>query len=130
MENYSIATFCFRIESSQVEEELRNTLAAIPLIPSHTKTWSDRKEQVELSWGNHRPGIFEDVVSSMAMPSGAVCTVYAYVSIYPYMYKFSRDVNFADDPNLGFPQFYFRGSYVIIPCASSALQLFYKISRI
>lgn len=81
-ENYSIATFCFRIESSQVEEELRNTLAAIPLMPSHTKTWSDRKEQVELSWGNHHPGIFEDMVSSMAMPSGAVCTVYAYVSIY------------------------------------------------
>ena len=48
----------------------------------------------------------------------------------PYTYKFSRDVNFADDPNLGFLQFYFRGSFVIIPCASSILQLFYKILRI
>ena len=28
----------------------------------------------------------------------------------PYMYKFSRDVIFADYPNLGFPRFYFRGS--------------------
>ena len=48
----------------------------------------------------------------------------------PYMYKFSRDVNFADDPNLGFPQIYFCVSFVIIPRASSVLQLFYKISRI
>ena len=31
-----------------------------------------------------------------------------------------------DDPNLGFPQFYFCGSFIIIPCASSVLQLFYK----
>ena len=28
-----------------------------------------------------------------------------------YMYKFLKDVNFADDPNLGFPLFYFRGSF-------------------
>ena len=45
----------------------------------------------------------------------------------PYMYKFSRDVNFADDSNLEFSQFYFRGSVVITPCVS---QLFYEISRI
>ena len=48
----------------------------------------------------------------------------------PYMYNFSRDVNFADDPNLGFSRFYFRGSLAITPCTSSVLQLFYKISRI
>ena len=36
-------------------------------------------------------------------------------------YKFLRDVNFADDPNLGFPRFYFRGSFVITPYASSVL---------
>ena len=39
----------------------------------------------------------------------------------PYTYKFSRDVNFADDLNLGFSQFYFCGSLVITPCASSVL---------
>ena len=32
-----------------------------------------------------------------------------------------KDVNFADEPNLGFPRFYFRGSLVITPCASSVL---------
>ena len=48
----------------------------------------------------------------------------------PYTYKFSRDVNFADDPNLGFSRFYFRGSLAITPCTSSVLQVFYKISRI
>ena len=48
----------------------------------------------------------------------------------PYMYKFLRDVIFADYPNLGFPRFYFHGSLVITPCTSSILQLFYKISRI
>ena len=31
----------------------------------------------------------------------------------PYRYKFSRDVNFADDPNLGFLRFYFRGSHLV-----------------
>ena len=31
----------------------------------------------------------------------------------PYTYKFSRDVNFADNSNLGFSQFYFRGSLII-----------------
>ena len=46
------------------------------------------------------------------------------------MYKFSRDVIFADYPNLGFPRFYFRGSLVITSSTSNALQLFYKISRI
>ena len=50
--------------------------------------------------------------------------------VIPYMYKFSRDVIFADYPNLGFSRFYFRGSLVITPCISSVLQLFYKISRI
>ena len=39
-------------------------------------------------------------------------------------YKFLRNVNFADDPNLGFLWFYFHGSLVITPCASSVLQLF------
>ena len=48
----------------------------------------------------------------------------------PYMYKFSRDVNFADDSNLGFSRFYFCGSLVITPCVSSVLRLFYEISRI
>ena len=48
----------------------------------------------------------------------------------PYTYKLSRDVIFADPPNLGFLRFYFRGSLVITPCTSSVLQLFYKISRI
>ena len=48
----------------------------------------------------------------------------------PYTYKFSRDVNFADDSNLGFSRFYFRGSLVITPCVSSVLRLFYEISRI
>ena len=43
----------------------------------------------------------------------------------PYTYKFSRDVNFVDDPNLGFPRFYFCGSLVITPYASSVLQLFF-----
>ena len=47
-----------------------------------------------------------------------------------YMYKFSRDVIFVDYPNLGFPRFYLCGSLVITPCASSVLQLFYKILRI
>ena len=54
-----------------------------------------------------------------------MCTYH--ISDLPYTYKFSRDVNFADDPNLGFPRFYFRGSFVIIPCALSVLRLFYKI---
>ena len=48
------------------------------------------------------------------------------INVVPYMYKFSRDVNFADDPNLGFPRFYFHGSLVITPCASSVLLLFKK----
>ena len=39
-----------------------------------------------------------------------------------YMYKFSRDVNFTDDSNLGFSQFYFCGSLIITPCVSSVLQ--------
>ena len=43
-------------------------------------------------------------------------------SIYiPYTYKFSRDVNFADDSNLGFSRFYFRGSLIIIPCVTMVL---------
>ena len=32
------------------------------------------------------------------------------MNMIPYTYKFLRDVNFVDDANLGFPQFYFRGS--------------------
>ena len=39
-----------------------------------------------------------------------------------YMYKFLRDVIFTDYPNLGFLQFYFRGSLVITPYISSVLQ--------
>ena len=42
--------------------------------------------------------------------------------VLPYTYKFLRDVNFADDSNLGFLQFYFRGSLFIRPCVSSVLQ--------
>ena len=34
------------------------------------------------------------------------------------------DVNSADDLNLGFSRFYFRGFLVITPCASSVLRLF------
>ena len=41
--------------------------------------------------------------------------------VIPYTYKFSRGVNFADDSNLGFPRFYFRGFFVIIPYTSSVL---------
>ena len=48
------------------------------------------------------------------------------LNLMPYTYKFSRDVIFVDYPNLGSPQFYFRGSLVITPCASSVLQLFYN----
>ena len=60
------------------------------------------------------------------------CVIVLYVSpcVILYMYNFSRGVNFADDPNLGFLRFYFRGSLAITPCTSSVLQLFYKISRI
>ena len=39
----------------------------------------------------------------------------------PYTYKFSRDVNFADDSNLEFSRFYFCGSLVITPCVLSVL---------
>lgn len=66
------------IGNSQVEtllEELRNSLASISTTPSCTKTWTERQEQVEYSWGNHRPVIFENLVSSVALPSGAVCSV-------------------------------------------------------
>ena len=41
-----------------------------------------------------------------------------------------KDVNFVDNLNLGFLRFYFCGSFVIIPSASSVLRLFYKFSRI
>ena len=47
----------------------------------------------------------------------------------PYTYKISRDVNFTDDPNLGFQQLYFCRSLVITPCTSSVQGLFYKILR-
>ena len=55
---------------------------------------------------------------------------YAHTIIILYTYKFSRDVNFANDSNLGFSRFYFCGSLVITPCLSSVLPLFYEISRI
>ena len=76
-------------ECSQVDiilEELRNSLASIPLPPSCTKTWTERKEQVEQSWGNHRCQIFENVVSSMALPSEAVCicNYYSFIPIVSY----------------------------------------------
>lgn len=65
-------------DTSQVEtmlDELRNSLASFPSTPSCTKTWTERREQLEQSWGNHRGEIFENVVSSMALPSGAKCSV-------------------------------------------------------
>ena len=34
-----------------------------------------------------------------------------------FAYKFSKDVNFSDDQNLGFSWFYFRGSFVFSLCA-------------
>ena len=45
---------------------------------------------------------------------GKVCVMYDVENKVPYMSKFSRDVNFMDNPNLGFLRFYFRGSFVII----------------
>ena len=39
--------------------------------------------------------------------------------IISHMHKFSRDVIFADYPNLGFPRFYFHGSLVITLCTSN-----------
>ena len=39
--------------------------------------------------------------------AGLLLFVYEKLHI-PYTYKFLRDVNFADDSNLGFSRFYFR----------------------
>ena len=50
----------------------------------------------------------------------------------PYTYKFSRDVNFTDDSNLGFLQliFIFVDHLLFTPCVSNVLRWFYEISRI
>ena len=45
----------------------------------------------------------------------------------PCMYKFSRDANFVDKPNLGFLAILFHGLLVITPCVLSVLLLFYKL---
>ena len=61
---------------SQVQamlDELRSRLDAIPCaMPPHAKSWAERREQVEQSWESHRAKTFEDVVTSMTLPTEMV----------------------------------------------------------
>jgi len=66
------------VDNDRVEvilEELRNSLASISHPSTHANNWTERKEQIEQSWENHCSGIFENIVSAMALPSGAVCKI-------------------------------------------------------
>ena len=70
---------------SQVQamlDELRSSLDAIPHAIPQAKSWSERREQVEQSWESHRTKIFEDVVTSMTLPTEMVC-IYITTSFYP-----------------------------------------------
>jgi len=56
--------------------DLKSHLNAIPpSSSSHTnyKSWRERVEQVNQSWESHRSALFENKISYMAMPHGAVC---------------------------------------------------------
>ena len=63
-------------ELQAMVDELRESLNAIPCTAepaSVMKSWAERREQLEQSWESHRAKLFEEVVTSMALPPEAVC---------------------------------------------------------
>ena len=59
-------------------EELRDCLDAIPRgtqSTNVTRSWTERREQLDQSWEAYRSKLFEDVMASMALPSETVCVL-------------------------------------------------------
>ncbi|XP_065894845.1 uncharacterized protein [Dysidea avara] len=59
-------------------DELRDFLNAIPRAmqpTSGTKSWTERREQLEQSWEDHRAKLFEDLMTSMALLPEMECSV-------------------------------------------------------
>ena len=70
----------------ELVEELRDCLNAIPHAMQPTsvmKSWTERREQLEQSWADHRTKLFEDVITSMALPAETVCVLHV-VNIMTY----------------------------------------------
>ena len=61
-------------------DELRDFLNAIPRAmqpTSGTKSWTERREQLEQSWEDHRAKLFEDLMTSMALLPEMVCVLHS-----------------------------------------------------
>ncbi|XP_065891337.1 uncharacterized protein [Dysidea avara] len=69
---------CQDNELQAMVDELRESLNAIPCTAepaSVMKSWAERREQLEQSWESHRAKLFEEVVTSMALPPEAKCSM-------------------------------------------------------
>ena len=89
-------------DNSQLDailHDLESHLNAItPSSSSHTncKSWRERVEQANESWESHCSALFENKISYMAMPHGAVCELVFMFNIFFVFYMYVCNCFYAE----------------------------------